>query len=104
VVLPSGQKLTLVLLATITHEVFPFCVHALFPALLPFLNVSWKSCSVRVFSTACNSALTISIVSTWQPFLSVLPSIRETEKSKGGGEDSHVVFGKKFPGKKKKEM
>jgi hypothetical protein len=34
--------------------------------------------------------------------LSVLCSVRETEKSKVGGEDSYVVFGQKFPGGKRK--
>jgi hypothetical protein len=33
-VLPSGQKLTLSLLATINFDVVPFRVHVLFPALL----------------------------------------------------------------------
>jgi hypothetical protein len=57
-VLPSGQKLTLGLLATITLEVVLFCAYAPFPAFLcQFLNASWKSCSIRVFSTACDSAL-----------------------------------------------
>jgi hypothetical protein len=36
--LPSGQKLTLDLLVTITLEVVPFHAYALFPALLSFLN------------------------------------------------------------------
>jgi hypothetical protein len=36
--LPSGQKLTLGLLATITLEVVPFYTYTLFPALLPFLK------------------------------------------------------------------
>jgi hypothetical protein len=37
-VLPSGQKTTLGLLATITFEVVPFRAYAPFPALLPFLK------------------------------------------------------------------
>jgi hypothetical protein len=40
----SGQKLTLDLLATITLEVVLFRAYAL----LPLLNASWKSCSLRV--------------------------------------------------------
>jgi hypothetical protein len=44
--LPSRQKLTLDLLAAITLEVVPFRAYALFPARLPFLNTSSKSCSV----------------------------------------------------------
>jgi hypothetical protein len=39
-----AKKLTLGLLATITLEVVPFRAYAPFPALLPFLNASWKSC------------------------------------------------------------
>jgi hypothetical protein len=40
-VVPSGQKLTSGLLATITLGVVPFCPYAPFSALLPFLNSSW---------------------------------------------------------------
>jgi hypothetical protein len=36
--LPSGQKLTLVLLATITLQVVTFLAYAPFPALRPFLK------------------------------------------------------------------
>jgi hypothetical protein len=61
-VLSSGQKLTLGLLATITIEVAHFRTCASFPVLLPFLNTSMDSCSVRVLSTACDSASIISIV------------------------------------------
>jgi hypothetical protein len=39
-VLPSGQKLTLSLLAIIALEVVPFRAYAPFPARLPFLNAS----------------------------------------------------------------
>jgi hypothetical protein len=38
-VLPSGQKLTLGILATMNLEVVPFCAYALFPALLPFFKI-----------------------------------------------------------------
>jgi hypothetical protein len=41
------SKLTLGLLTTITLNVVPFCSYVLFPVLLPFLNASCKSCSVR---------------------------------------------------------
>jgi hypothetical protein len=68
------------LLATITLQVVPFHVHAPFPALLPFLNASWKLCYVRVFNTACDSASITSIVS----FVSVLSLVGETEKSRVG--------------------
>lgn len=41
--LPSGQKLTLGLPATIALEVSPFCLYAPFTELLPILSASWKS-------------------------------------------------------------
>jgi hypothetical protein len=59
--LPSGQKLTFGLLATITLEVVTFHAYAPFPVLLPCLNATWKSCSVRVFSTACDFASITSV-------------------------------------------
>jgi hypothetical protein len=86
------------LLATVTLEVIPIHIYALFPALLPFLNASWKSCSVVVFITACDSVSITSVASIWQ----------ETKKLQGAksGEfgwvrgDSHVDFGQKLPGEK----
>jgi hypothetical protein len=59
--------------STIALEVVPFRSYATFPALLPFSDASWKSCSVRVFSTACDSYSIITVV----------PERRETEKSRG---------------------
>jgi hypothetical protein len=47
------QNLTLGQLPTIALKVVPF-------------SASWKSCSVRVFSTAHNSASITSVVSKWQ--------------------------------------
>jgi hypothetical protein len=38
------------------------------PRASAILNASWKSCPVRVFSTACDSATITSIVSKWWPF------------------------------------
>jgi hypothetical protein len=67
-VLPSGQKLTLGLLDTIILEVVAFHAYATFPVLLSFLNASWKSCPVKVFSTACDSASITSIVLKWRHF------------------------------------
>jgi hypothetical protein len=58
-----------------------------------FLNGSWKLRSVRVFSTACDSASTISIVSKWRPFSFI--SNRENRKIGCVGDSSHVVLGKK---------
>jgi hypothetical protein len=95
--MPSGQKLTFDLLATTTLGVVPFHAYALFPALLPFLNASWKSCSVKLFGTACDSASITSVVSKWRPFSFIFNC--ETEKWGGRGGDSHVVFGQRFPGK-----
>jgi hypothetical protein len=66
--LPSGQILTLGLLATIAFEVVPFREYVPFQTLLPFLNVPWKLCSVRVFSTVCDSASITYIVSKWRPY------------------------------------
>jgi hypothetical protein len=43
-----------------------------------FLNAWWKSCSLRVFNTACDSASVTSILS--KGGLSILSSFRETEK------------------------
>jgi hypothetical protein len=57
----SGQEVTLGPLATITFEVI-FVI---------FLNASWMSCSVRVFSG-----------------------------EESVGDNSQVVFGQKFPGQK----
>jgi hypothetical protein len=54
--LPSDQKLTLGLPATITLKVVPFSACVPFPRGLPFVNALWKTGSVRVFSTTCNSA------------------------------------------------
>jgi hypothetical protein len=68
-VLPSAQKLVLDLLAAMTLEVVLFHEYAPFPEFLPFfINVSWKSCSVRVFSTACDSASMTSFVLKWRSF------------------------------------
>jgi hypothetical protein len=82
--LPYGQKLTLGLLATVALEIVPFHAYAPFPV---------------VFSTTYDSA---SITSNFvkKSGLSVLSSIREIEKSRVGGDSSHVVFHQKFPGEK----
>jgi hypothetical protein len=55
-VLPSGQKLTLCPPDTIALEVEPLHVYAPLQHFSHFLNASWKWCSVRVFSTASDSA------------------------------------------------
>jgi hypothetical protein len=51
-----------------------------------------------MFSTACDSASIISVVSKWRP--SVLSSIGATENSRVDGDESHVAFGQKFTGEK----
>jgi hypothetical protein len=56
-----------------------------------FSTASWKSCSVRVFNTACSSASIISIVSNSS--LSVLSSIGEAEKSRRGPSQASRVGG-----------
>jgi hypothetical protein len=53
-----------------------------------------------VLGTACDSASIASPVSKWRPFR--FSSIGETEKSRAGGDDSHIVFGKKIPWLKRK--
>jgi hypothetical protein len=58
------------------------------------LKASWKSCFVRVFSTACDSAWITSAVTKWRLF-SIFFGPREQGKVGWVGDDSHVVFGKK---------
>jgi hypothetical protein len=65
-VLSSDQKLTLGLLATITPEIDPFRAYAPFLVHLLFFNVSWKSWSVKLLSTACDSVSIISVLSEWR--------------------------------------
>jgi hypothetical protein len=83
------------LLATIALEVVPFRAYSPFLALLPCLNAPWKSCSVRVLSTACDSALITSIVSKWRPL--VLSSIGATEKSPREASQASRVSGGRQP-------
>jgi hypothetical protein len=96
-VLPSDQKLNLGLLAIVTFEVVAFRAYSPFPSLLPFLNTSWKSCSVGVLSTACDSATNISIVSKWRLFS--LSSIGKTKKVGWEGDESCCCH-QKFPDEK----
>jgi hypothetical protein len=53
---------------------------------------------VKVFSTACNPASITAIVSKWRPFSFIFN--RRNRKVGWVGDDSHVVFGQKFPGEK----
>jgi hypothetical protein len=68
VLLQSGQKPTLGLLATITLEVAPYQVCAPFPALLPVFKCILEVVFVTVLSTGCYSASITSFVSKWLPF------------------------------------
>jgi hypothetical protein len=97
-VLPSGQKVTLALLATIALKVALF--HRYAPlAYAIFLNASCKSCSMKVFSTTRDSAYIISVVSKWRAFSFIF----DWGNRKVGwvGIDSYVVFGQKFPGEER---
>jgi hypothetical protein len=101
-VLPSGQQLTSGLLATITLEVVPFHAYAL----LLFLIASRKSCSVRVFSTACDSVSITSSVSKWLYFQlrrGVGENLQEANSGEYGGYGTTVImFWSKIPWWKRK--
>jgi hypothetical protein len=98
-VLPSGQKLTLGLVATITLEVVLFHMYALFPALLPFFK-----CILEVlFSEGiehrlqfCLDHLNYVKKVAFQFFL----QSGKQRKVEFVGDDSHVIFGQKFSGEK----
>jgi hypothetical protein len=87
------KKLTLGLLVPITLEVVPSTHICCSQHSCHFFNVSWKSCSVRVFSSTS--------ILPWSPQLcrngglSVLSSIGETEKSKVGGGRQSCCFWQK---------
>jgi hypothetical protein len=74
------------------------------PCISHFLNAPWKLCSVRVFSTTCDSASITSVMAAFQFYL----QSGKQGKVTGGearqlgwvGNDCHVVFGQKFPGGK----
>jgi hypothetical protein len=97
-VLLSSQKLTSSLLATITLEVATLRTYALLQCFCQFLNAFWKVCSVRVFSSACDSASITTVVSKWRPFSFIFNG--RNRKVGRVGDDIHVVFGQKFPGRK----
>jgi hypothetical protein len=59
-----------------------------------FLNVSWKSCFVRVFSTACDSASITSVVSKWRPISFIFNRYQfylQSGKQKSQGEQEMPV-------------
>jgi hypothetical protein len=96
-VLPSGQELTLGLLATIIVEVAPFRAYAPFPALLQFFVVFSKSVQhhLRIWLDHLNCVK----MATFQFYL----QFGKQRKVGWVGDDSHVAFGKKFPGEKVSE-
>jgi hypothetical protein len=63
-----------------------------------FLNASWKSCSVRVFSIACDSATITSIVSKWRPFNFIFN--RRNRESRMGKGRQPCWFSTNFPREK----
>jgi hypothetical protein len=90
VVLPSGQKLTLGLLSTITLEAVPFCTCSPFPALLPFLKCTLEIVfceDVQHRLRFCLNRLNCVKMAASQSYL-------QSEKQR------KVVFGQKFPGEK----
>jgi hypothetical protein len=97
--LPSGQKLTFGLLATIAFEVVLFRAYALFPALLPFLKcivevMFFKGVQHRL--QVCLDHLNCVKMAAFQ----FLQLVKQRKVGWVGGGNSHVVFGKKFPGQK----
>jgi hypothetical protein len=80
-VLPSGQKLTLGLLATFTLKVVPYCTYAPFPALLPFFKCILQVVFCESVQHGHSASIT-SIVSKQQPY-TVIFYRRNREKSPG---------------------
>jgi hypothetical protein len=99
--MPSGQKLTLGLVATITLEVLSFRAYAPFPAILPFfkciLDVVFCE-GVQHHLRFCLDHLNCVKMADFQFYL------QSGKQKKVGwvGDDSHVVFGQKFSGEKGK--
>jgi hypothetical protein len=95
-VLPSGQKRTLGLLATITLDVVPFGEYAPFLSLLPIskciLEVVFCE-AVQHCLRFCLDRLSCVKMAAFQFYL------QSGKQRKAGwvGDDSHVVFGQKFP-------
>jgi hypothetical protein len=81
-VVPSGQKLTLGLLATITFEVVTFLEYAPFPALLSFFKSFLEV--VLLGYSAPPAILPRSPQLCQNSGLSVLPAVGVTEKSQMG--------------------
>jgi hypothetical protein len=89
------------LLVTTTLEVVPFRAYAPFPTFLTF----FKCFLGVVFCEAVQHRLRFCLAQVRQNGgLSVVSSTRETEKSRVGGDDNHVVFGKKKKSLVKKKV
>jgi hypothetical protein len=93
-VLPSGQKLTLGLVTNIAPKIFPFRAYATFQALLPFFKVILEV--VFCEDVRAPSALIATIVSKRRPFGFIFNW--GNRKLRLAQDNSHVVFGKNFPG------
>jgi hypothetical protein len=95
---PSFQNKTLSFLATINLEVVPFRAYATFPALLPFskciLEVVFCE-GVQHRLQLCLHYLSCVKMMAFQFYL-----LSRKQKSKVGGDDSHIAFGKQFRGAK----
>jgi hypothetical protein len=94
-VLLSGQKLTLSLLATITLKVVSFRAYAPFPALLPFL----KCILDVVFRKGIQHRLRFCLDYLYCVKLATFHFYLQSGKHKSTvvGNNSHVAFGERFP-------
>jgi hypothetical protein len=92
-VLPSGQRLTLGLLATVTLEVVSFRSYALFSALLPF----FKCVMEVVFCEGVQHRFCLHHLNYVK-----MADFHSGKQTKVGwlGDGSHVVFGQNFPDEK----
>jgi hypothetical protein len=89
--LPSGQKLTLGILATVTLEVVPFREYAPFPALLPFFK-----CILEVVLLECvqhRLLFGLSLICVNMAAFQFHLQLKEHRKVGWVGDGSHVVFG-----------
>jgi hypothetical protein len=66
--MPYCQKLTLGLLATIAHELVPFCAYAPFPALLPFFKCTLEVVLCEGVHHRLQLSFFNSTLSKWRPF------------------------------------
>jgi hypothetical protein len=86
------------LLASITLEIIPFCAYALFSVLLPIFKCILEVMFCEGVSTAYDPACITSVVSKWRLFSFIFN--RRNRKVRSVGDNSHDVFGKKFPSEK----